>query len=232
MKRAFAVGFLAFLLAAGIALGQTVVINSFSGGSLPADWIKASGDWQVKSGELVQADSKEMMAVLNIPADQSGVVQYEFDLRYLDGAQDDYAGFGFHIMVSDPSRARSWGDGVSGLLWLTWDKAAYGAGIFAQAYASTGATQMTLYPPRDIVKAGNNLPLPASYLKPEFLRVTIPVKIVVDTKAGELKVYDPLDMNYFYRFRAEMPIKSGKYFALRTNSLSVALDNLKVTKLE
>jgi hypothetical protein len=152
-------------------------------------------------------------------------------VEYIDGMQDEYGGFGFHIMVTNPSKARSWGDGVSGLLWLTWDKANYGPGVFAQAYASSGPTQMGLYPPRDI-KKGNYLGLPSAYVRPEFLRVTIPVKIIVDTKAGELKVYDPLDMNFFYRFKAAMPLKSGKYLALRTNSLAVRFDNLKVTRLE
>ncbi len=231
MKRALSVGLLAFVLAAGVAFGQTVLINSFSSGPLPAGWIAASGDWQVKDGKLMQADAKENMAVLNIPCEQSGVMQYEFELEYVDGMQDEYGGFGFHFMVSDPTKGRAWGDGTSGLLWLTWDKATYGPGVFAQAYASTGATQMGLYPPRDI-KKGNNLGLPAAYVRPEFLKVTIPVKIVIDTKAGELKVYDPLDMNFFYRFKAPMPITSGKYFALRTNSLAVRFDNLKVTKLE
>jgi len=230
MKRALALGLLAFLLAAGIASGQTMVINSFSG-ALPGDWIKAAGDWQVKDGKLFQADSKEQMAVINIPCEQSGVMQYEFDVQYVGGIEDRYAGFGFHVLVTDPSTGRSWGDGRSALLWLTWDQAAYGAGIFAQAYASAGPSQMGLYPPRDI-KAGNNMPLPATYLKPEFVKMSIPVKIVIDTKAGEVKVYDPLDMNFFYRFKAEMPIKSGKYIALRTNSMAVAFDNLKVTKLE
>jgi hypothetical protein len=231
MKR-LCVWLLAFLLAAGIVSGQTVLINSFSSGPLPAGWIVASGNWQVKDGKLYQADTKETMAVLNIPCDQSGVMQYEFDVQYVDGFEDDYGGFGFHIMVTNPSRGRSWGDGTSGLLWLTWDKAAYGPGVFAQAYASTGPTQMGLYPPRDIMKAGNNLPLPASYMRPEAFNVTIPVKIVVDTNAGEIRVYDPLDMNFFYRFKADIPIKSGKYIALRTNSLAVAFDNLKVTKLQ
>jgi hypothetical protein len=230
MKKAFAVWLLAFLLAAGIASGQTMVINSFSG-PLPGDWIKTAGDWQVKDGKLYQADSKEQMAVINIPCEQSGVMQYEFDVQYIGGIEDNYAGFGFHVFVSNPSTGRSWGDGTSGLLWLTWDLATYGPGIFAQAYASTGPTQMGLYPPRDI-KAGNNMPLPVSYLKPEFVQYSIPVKIVIDTRAGEIKVYDPMDMNFFYRFKASLPITGGKYIALRTNSMAVAFDNLKVTKLE
>ncbi len=231
MKRALSVGFLA-LLAAGVVLGQTVVTNDFSSGPLPAGWIPAAGSWQVKDGKLLQADAKDYMAVLNIPCEQSGVMQYEFQLEYVDGMQDDYGGFGFHIFVNDPSRGRAWGNGTSALLWLTWDKAAYGPGVFAQAYWSTGPTQMGLYPPRDIKKAGGNLGLPAAYVRPEFLKVTIPVKIVVDTKAGELKVYDPLDMNFFYRFKAPLPIRSGKYIGLRTNSLAVKFDNLRVTKLE
>ncbi len=232
MKRV-SVWLLAFLLAAGIVSAQTVVLDqTFSSGPLPAGWIAASGNWQVKDGKLYQNDAKETMAVLNIPCDQSGVMQYEFNVQYVNGFNDTYGGLGFHVMISDPSNGRSWGDGTSGLLWLAWDRASYGPGVFAQAYASTGPTQMGLWPPRDIIKAGNNMPLPGTYVRADALNVTIPVKIVVDTNAGEIRVYDPMDMNFFYRFKADIPIKSGKYIGLRTNSLAVAFDNLQVTKLE
>jgi hypothetical protein len=223
---------LAFLLAAGLAFGQTAVINSFSSSSLPAGWMAVSGDWKVMNGKLYQLDTKERMAQLNIPAPQSGTVQYEFDLEYNGGAEDDYAGFGIHVIVDNPSRARSWGNGQSALLWVTWDPRRYGApGLFAQAYASAGATDMTLYPRRDILKAGGDMPFPTQYVKRQYLNATVPVKIVIDYNTGEMKVYDPLDMRYYYKFRASMPKKSGRYFAFRTNSLSVRIDNFKITKL-
>jgi hypothetical protein len=225
--------FVAFVLAcalAATAIAQTIVDNDFSG-PLPAGWIKASGTWEVRDGKLVQADSSENMAVLNIPCRQSGVMQYEFDLQYVDGFQDNYGGFGFHILVSDPTRGRAWGDGTSGLLWLTLDTRTYGPGIFAQAYASTSPTKMELYPPRPIAE-GNEIRLPDQYVQPEYLAVTIPVKIVVDIPGGEIRLYDPLDMNTYYTFFVSIPISSGSYFALRTNSLAATFDNLKITKLQ
>jgi hypothetical protein len=230
-KKAF--WLLAFLAVAGLAFGQTVVINSFSSSSLPAGWMPVSGDWKVMNGKLYQVDTRERMALLNIPAPQSGTVQYEFDLEYNGGAEDDYAGFGIHVIVDNPSRGRSWGDGQSALLWVTWDPKQYGApGLFAQAYGSLSATDMTLYPPRDILRAGGDMPFPPQYVRMEFLGATVPVKIVIDYDTGEMKVYDPLDMRYYSRFRASLPKRSGRYFAFRTNSLSVRIDNFKITKLE
>ena len=230
-KKAF--WLLAFLVLATVAFGQTVVINSFSSSTLPAGWVAASGDWKVMNGKLYQLDTKERMAMLNIPAPQSGTVQYEFDLEYNDGAEDDYAGFGIHVIVDNPSHGRSWGDGQSALLWVTWDPKHYGPpGLFAQAYASAGPTSMALYPSRDIMKAGGNMPFPSQYVKMEYLHATVPVKIVIDYDTGEMKVYDPLDMRYYYRFKASLPKKSGRYFAFRTNSLSVRIDNFKITKLD
>jgi hypothetical protein len=228
-KRVFVAFAFACALAA-TAFAQTIVDNDFSG-PLPASWIKAAGSWQVKDGKLVQADSGENMAVLNIPCQQSGVMQYEFDLEYVDGFQDGYGGFGIHILVSDPSRGRAWGDGTSGLLWLAMDNLTYGSGIFAQAYASTSLTRMGLYPPRPIAD-GFEFRLPDQYVQPEYLSVTIPVKIVVDIPGGEIRLYDPLDMNTYYAFSVTIPISSGSYFAFRTNSLAAKFDNLKITKLE
>ena len=208
-------------------------MSSFSSSSVPAGVIAASGDWKVMNGKLYQMDAKERMAQLAVPAPQSGTVQYEFDLEYVGGGEDDYAGFGIHILVDNPAKKRSWGNGSSALLWVTWDPKVYGApGLFAQAYASMNSGNMQLYPPRDIIKQGGNMPFPAEYVKTKYLAATIPIKIILDIDAGEMKVYDPLDMRYYYRFAAEMPKTRGGYFGLRTNSLSVRIDNLKITKLD
>jgi hypothetical protein len=223
---------LAFLLITSVAFAQIAAMNSFSGSALPSGAIVAAGDWKVMNGKLYQMDTKERLAQLSIPAPQSGRVQYEFDLEYGGGGEDDYAGFGIHILVDNPARTRSWGNGSSGLLWVTWDPKVYGApGLFAQAYMSASSNAMMLYPPRDIVKEGGNMPFPPEYVKMEYLKVTIPVKIIVDIDAGTLSVYDPLDMRYYYKFAAQMPKRRGSYFAFRTNSLAVRIDNLKITKL-
>jgi hypothetical protein len=223
----------ALLLVALVGFSQTTLVSETFQSSSLSNWITASGNWRVMVGRLVQSDIKETMATISRQVSQSGTVQFEFDVRYVGGGEDDYAGFGVHVAVNNPSRSRSWGNGESFLAWVTWDPKAYGApGGFVQLYKSTGPTSMDLYPVGDIMKDGARIPIPATYLKPEFLALTAPVKIILDLTTGKGRFYDPTDMNYYFPFNLGAAIKTGSHFSFRTNSVAVSIDNFKVTKLK
>jgi hypothetical protein len=214
-----------------MAFSQRVLTSdSFSSTS---KWTVASGSWKTQGGRLVQTNDKETIAVINIPARQSGEVLYEFDARYVSGGEDDYAGFGIHICVNNPSKGRSWGTGKSLLAWVTWDPNTYGwPGGFIQVYQSKGPVEMNLYPYGDIIKDGDWYPINEEYLKYEYLEYTVPVKMSIDLSTGAGKFYDPFDPdNYYYAFDLGAPIPAGSHFSFRMNSVSLSLDNLKITKL-
>jgi len=124
---------------------RPVMTDNFNSGSL-GSWKPISGNWKVMNGRLNQLDTKENMAMIVAPAYQSGKILYEFDVEYVGGGEDDYAGFGFHICISGPSSKRSWGNGKSMLGWVTWDPKAYGyPGGFIQVYESMSNSKMGLY---------------------------------------------------------------------------------------
>jgi len=227
-----------FFCGAMVVFADTdLVYETFSSSSL-SRWMPVSGNWKVMNGRLVQTDTKETMAMITIPVRQYGKMLYQFDLRYVDGGQDDYAGFGIHICVNNPSTVRSWGNGQSLLAWVTWDPGHYGLpGAFLQAYESKSLTDMglwdRLYPSSDIMRYGGMYYLKDEYLKYEYLNYTVPVKLEIDTRTGKGKFYDPFDPDrYYYPFDLGGPIRSGNYFTFRTNSVSVSVDNLKVTRLD
>ena len=225
------------LVVSSIAVADMILVNeSFDTSSL-SKWIKVSGDWVVINGRLVQRDTNEKIAMITIPVKQSGKMLYQFDFKYIKGAEDDYAGFGIHICVNNPSRKRSWGNGRSVLGWITWDPKHYGyPGLYIQVYKSYGPVSMGLYPglfpDPDPLKDGDLYPIKEEYLNPEYLNYTIPVKVMIDTETGKGKFYDPANPDkYYYPFDLGGPIGSGSYFTFRTNSVSVSIDNLKIIKL-
>jgi hypothetical protein len=226
-----------FLLTAVFAFSErTLVYETFDSTTLTR-WMPASGDWKVIHGRLTQTNAKENMAMISVPAKQSGIILYEFDVKYVKGGEDNYAGFGIHVCTDNPTKTRSWGNGKSLLGWITWDPKAYGKpGAFLHLYESNDSKNMNLsrrlFPSGDIMKYGDLMPISRAYLKTEYLGYTIPVKIRVDTRTGNGRFYDPFAPDkYYYRFSLGAPVKSGDYFTFRTNSLSVSIDNLKITKL-
>jgi hypothetical protein len=226
-----------FLLASTLAFSQTVrLMENFSSPSLKG-WTLVSGNWQVINGRLTQTNTQENMAMITIPVYQSGKMLYEFDLRYVDGGQDDYAGFGIHVCVNDPTNTRSWGNGESVLGWVTWDPKHYGyPGGYIQLYESRSKTQMELdrriYPGGNPLKYGDLIVVPAGYLKYEYLNATVPMKLMLDTATGEGRFYDPFDPDrYYYPFYLGRSIKPGGFLTFRTNSVSISIDNLKVTRM-
>jgi hypothetical protein len=229
---------LLFLCASVVAFADYKALSeNFNSGSL-SNWKPISGNWTVRNGRLVQTDINEKMAMIVVPVYQSGKILYEFDVRYINGGQDDYAGFGMHFCVRNPSDSRSWGNGRSMLAWITWDPKAYGSpGGFIQVYQSTSDSSMGLYTPifggSDPVRYGDRLPIKREYLRMEYITATIPVKVMIDTKTGMGRFYDPKAPNkYYYSFSLGGPIDTGGYFALRTNSVSLSFDNVTITRLD
>ena len=231
--------FLVLLLvisAAAAFADNNVLSDNFSSGSL-GKWKPLSGKWKIIDGKLTQVDTSEKMAMIVVPGQQSGKVLYQFDVEYIGGGEDDYAGFGFHICINKPSSERSWGNGKSLLGWVAWDPEVYGPpGGFIQIYESKSNIKMGLYtkvfPDYDPIKYGNLLPISEEYLDVKYLDYRIPVKIMIDTSTGKGKFYDPLAPDdYYYDFDLGGPIKPGDYFAFRTNSVSLSLDNVSITSM-
>ncbi len=193
-------------------------------------WKAAYGNWKMVGERLSQFSTKAGMAQAYMYLPQSGLMQYEFDIKYLDGCQDAYAGVGVHVGIDKPHSRKSWGNGKSFLLWLTYDPAAYGGwGVYAQAYKSIKHSIM------DMIHRGDAYAIPAGYYKDIQLSkldwYILPVKIIIDYNTGWVKVYDPTRANYYYKFSLGGPIRNGAYLSVRTNSLAASFGNFKVKKL-
>lgn len=214
-----------------------VLSDNFNSGSL-GKWKPVSGSWKVMDGKLSQVDTRENMAMIVVPVQQAGKVLYEFDVEYVGGGEDDYAGFGFHICINGPSSMRSWGNGKSLLGWVTWDPKVYGPpGAFVQVYESKSNSDMGLYtkvfPGADPVKYGDLIAISDEYLDVLYIDYQVPVKIMVDTRTGKGKFYDPFaPEDYYYPFDLGGPIRAGGYFALRTNSVALSFDNVTITRMD
>jgi hypothetical protein len=194
------------------------------------DWNAAYGDWKIVGDRLVQQSTTAGMAQATMGVSQTGIIQYEFDARPIAGYLDQYGGFGVHIGIDRPYGGKSWGNGSSFLLWITYDPKAYGGlGVYAQAYRSFSHSRM------ELVHKGSAYAIPAQYLQQVDVsrldRYVLPVKIVVDYNTGLVKVYDPTRENYYYKFSLGGPIRGGGYVSLRTNSLAASFGNFKVTRL-
>jgi len=192
-------------------------------------WKVAYGDWKMVGGRLTQTSTKAGMAQAYLATPQSGIVQYEFDVKYVDGGQDFYGGFGFHVGIDNASRGKSWGNGRSFLLWLTLDPKAYGgSGVYAQAYQSLTSSEMGL------AHDATRYQIPASRLKDinldKMSMYSLPVKIRINYDTGSVKVWDPLVANYYYRFSLGGPVKSGAYVSVRTNSLAASFGNFRMSR--
>ena len=217
------------------AQSKNLSVN-FSSSKLPGV-VNASGNWHVKNGLLIQENIKETMAIISFPVKQKGEMLYQFDLKYIAGGEDDYAGFGLHISVDKPAKNRSWGNGKSVLLWLTYDPDQYGyPGFFAQIYTSKNNVKMGLDPKihnsSNPLKDGDEYPIPEEYLKEEYIGSTIPVKMIIDLDTGIGKIYDPLDSSSYYAFYLGQQNLEGNYVSIRTNSLVVSIDNILIKPVD
>lgn len=202
---------------------QTVAIHVPNGAVSPS-----YGGWVGMNGRLYQNEADNPLAKVNFQVPQSGTMEYQFNVRYQGGFQDQKGGFGIQVFVDSAFHGKSWGDGHSYLLWLNYDQnASYGgSGFRAQVYKSASPTDMTILPNYDIS------------LNPQILHqyatsTIVPVKIIVNGNTGNVKVYDPTTSTpYYYEFTLPTPPGTGNYVALRTNSLSVSFGDMKVTKLQ
>jgi hypothetical protein len=192
-------------------------------------WTAAYGDWGTAGGRVVQRSTTAGMAQAYMRLPQSGIMQYEFDVKYLDGGDDMFAAFGFHVGIDSVAGGKSWGNGKSFLLWLTLDPKVYGgSGVYGQAYYSASHSAM------DMVHGATEFELPMDRLADINLErmamYALPIKARINYNTGEVKVWDPTVPNYYYYFSLGGPIRGGNYISIRSNSLAASFGNFKVTR--
>jgi hypothetical protein len=208
-----------------------VIVPAFVFSQSMDGWNAAYGDWKMSGGRLVQSSTRAGMAQAYMRLPQSGIMQYEFDVKYIDGGQDMFGAFGFHIGIDGVAKGKSWGNGKSFLLWLTFDPKTYGgSGVYAQAYYSKTSSIMSM------IHKPKAYQVPMDRLKDinldRMAMYSLPVKVRVNYNTGEVKVWDPVIPHYYYRFSLGGPIRGGNYISVRTNSLAASFGNFKVTRLD
>ena len=229
--------FLALLFVTISALSaQPVVTDTFS---TLSGWTPAYGTWKAENA-LIQSNSKTGLAMINRKLPQSGVYQLEYTASYLSGGFADQraadmgkynAGFGIHIGIDKPAKGPSWGNGKSYLLWFNLDTIVPSTsdfhGLRAQVYKSESNSVMTL------MREYNEELIPADSIEEtlDYLSESLYFKIIVDTDSGEVKVFDPTLEDHYYSLYLEPSLLKGSYIALRTNKVSIAFNDLKVTPL-
>jgi len=178
----------------------------------------AEGDWKMMGDRLYQMDTKEPLAKINIRAPQMGTRVYSFNVKYVGGAEDLHGGFGIHVFADSVWPRKSWGSGKSYLLWLNYDANPVSKdipkGLSAQVYESKTHTFMELKKSIDLNKYAyllNNL----------SKNVVLPIKLKVNGDTGLVKVYSPMDPNYYFKFYlGNTKSLRGNWVVLRTNSLA------------
>jgi hypothetical protein len=229
-------------------LAGAVTVSSAFAQSVVADdnfsslgtWKAAGGVWKA-DGSLVQGDVNAPLAQINRQVLQSGVYEVDFTIKYSAGGYKNlqeamrgkyHAGFGIHIGIDKPTPGRSWGNGNSYLLWVNLDTTVSGNsphyGLRGQVYRSRTNTDMRLMDDYNV----EILPVASALGALEnIVGVSVPVKIIVNTNDGEIRVYDPTLPNYYYYFYLDPKLLKGSWLSLRTNKLSAAFDDFKVSKL-
>jgi hypothetical protein len=192
-------------------------------------WTAAYGDWMMAGGRLVQSDIKAGMAQAYMPLPQSGIMQFEFDVKYVDGGEDMFGAFGFHIGIDRAAQKKSWGNGKSFLLWLTLDPEAYGgSGVYFQAYYSKTNSKMNM------IHDATEYELPQDRLADINLdqmgMYALPIKVRVNYDTGDVKIWDPTIPDYYYLFNLGGPIQGGNYISVRTNSLAASFGNFQISR--
>jgi hypothetical protein len=249
MKRFLALLVVGLVLTPFLLVAQQPLVQSTFTGSL-GGWSAAEGAWSVRDGRLVQTDVANGMTKCYIRVPQSGVMRYEFDVLYAGGAeQDGYGAFGLHVFADNVIPSKSWGNGSSYLFWVTFDPQAYGVdraagtAFYGQIYKSASQVDMARLPGMyshvaiPAVSPATGGPwmtwvYPRGNFRIPNPNVPVRVKIDVDTNAGEARVWDPVYTDYFFRVPLDRTIRSGNYVVLRTSSVSMSFDNVKVTKLQ
>jgi hypothetical protein len=200
------------------------------------------GNWVIQDGRLAQLDVNPGMAKINLYVPQSGIMQYEFDVQYIDHGDDNFGAFGLHVFIKDPSQTVSWGSGKSYLLWLTVDPDIYeDTGVRTQIYKSTNNITMDHIKTCSIYPEGEGFPVVEEltvdnvtyvYVCQEILEKPLKIKLVIDSSTGNVTFYDPLIPNWVWEVNIGEPIPEGSYISLRTNSVALSFDNFTVIKLK
>jgi len=196
-------------------------VFAYAQASLP-NYQAVSGSWSMIGGRLHQTDERARLARVNIRVPQaSDIMTYEFDAKYEGGAEDGHAGFGIHVYVDNAFPREAWGAGRSILLWLNYDERPLTSdipkGFSAQVYRSLSNTDMRLIESIDLNEF-------FYYVTDDDLKLAWPVKIVINSNSGEVRVYDPVDPTYFYYFnlnRSYLPLR-GDWVVLRTNGFKAS----------
>ena len=180
----------------------------------------ASGNWTLVGNRLYQNDARARLAKVNMRAPQSGPMIYEFNVRYEDGIEDGHGGFGLHIFADNVYHGASWGSGASYLLWLNYDENPITRGIprgfSAQVYRSTTNSNMEILDSIDLNEYAHLLTYE------NCAADSVPAKIWVDGNTGEVRVYDPTDLDYYYYLFLPARNLRGGWISLRTNGLKLS----------
>ena len=199
-----------FLLVLGLG------VSLFAQAQLPQHYF-ASGSWSL-GDRLYQNDANARLAKVNVFAPQSGPMIYEFNVRYEGGIEDGHGGFGIHVFANNVLNRASWGNGQSYLLWLNYDDNPITRGIprgfSAQVYRSISNSYMELMQSFDLNEF-------AYLLTYENAQYEVPVRIWIDGNSGEVRVYDPTDLDYYWYFYIGSNLR-GNWISLRTNGLGVS----------
>ena len=226
-----------FFLLATICFGQHQPLSIE--GNL---WFPTEGQWKVNNTELQQIDPTSARAKINLKVDQIGHVEYQFRVRQLKGLEDGYGGFGVHIMLRNPNKGISWGNGQSYLLWLTYDQKTYGNdSLRAQVYESINGTSMDLtsceslncnqfigllydfgIPIRNIVNLNTK----------KLEDLSFPIRIQVNSDDGHIKIKDPYHPLRWWHFFLGNGSMYGTHISLRTSSISAIFDDIIIFSIQ
>ncbi|MDR1107447.1 MAG: hypothetical protein LBL19_00245 [Spirochaetaceae bacterium] len=206
-----------------VLLLVVLVVSSALYAQIALPYTVGSGSWSVYGDRLYQNDENARLAKVNIRIPQEGPMVYEFNARYESGGEDGHGGFGLHVFGNQVVNAPSWGSGRSYLLWLNYDEnpgdSKIPAGLSAQVYRSLSNSYMELVESVDLNEY-------AADVTEDDLDYSVPFRILVDGSSGEVRVYDPRDVNladyfYFYINSRETPLK-GDWISLRTNGVNLS----------
>ncbi|MDR1107886.1 MAG: hypothetical protein LBL19_02505 [Spirochaetaceae bacterium] len=206
-----------------VLLLVVITVSSALYAQIALPYTVGSGSWSVYGDRLYQNDANARLAKVNIRIPQEGPMVYEFNARYESGGEDGHGGFGLHVFGDQVINAPSWGSGRSYLLWLNYDEnpgdSKIPAGLSAQVYRSVTNSYMELVESVDLNEY-------VAGVTEDDLDYSVPFRILVDGSSGEVRVYDPRDVNladyfYFYINSRETPLK-GDWVSLRTNGVNLS----------
>ena len=180
----------------------------------------ASGSWRLIGDRLYQSDNSARLAKANIRVPQSGPMIYDFNVRYEGGVEDGHGGFGIHVFADGVYHGTSWGSGTSYLLWLNYDENPtipnIQRGLSAQVYRSTSNSSMDLLESFDLNEFDHLL------THENWVLNTVPFRIWINGDTGEVRVFDPTELDYYFQLFLPTRNLRGGWISLRTNGLSLS----------